>query len=273
MPLADYHEQFAAVYDTLYMDRDVTGDTRLAADLLGLLHRRQRGAHVLDFGCGSGLHVLAFAELGFRVTGFDTSPAMIARARAKQPAPGSAPVRFKTGAFSELCARMNGSCFDGAVSIFCVLNCMESPGQMLSHLRLIRDRLAVGARFLVEVWNGTAVFAEDPRPSVRHFQRATALRSPDEPSREIIRITTPRLDRVNQCCTLHYRVVSLSRNCENGISEFESVHKIRFLTPVQYRHLFELAGLTILDEFPGGRPGVPIGERDWYISYLVRRDT
>jgi hypothetical protein len=40
---------------------------------------------------------------------------------------------------------------------------------------------------------------------------------------------------------------------------------------VQYRHLFELAGLEIVDEFPKARLKTPVTEHDWYISYLVRR--
>ena len=37
-------------------------------------------AHVLDAGCGSGRDALAFAKLGYRVTAFDASPALVALA-------------------------------------------------------------------------------------------------------------------------------------------------------------------------------------------------
>jgi hypothetical protein len=87
----------------------------------------------------------------------------------------------------------------------------------------------------------------------------------------MIRITIPNLDRVAQVCTLRYRVLNLDRATGN-FTEFESVHRLRFLTPVQYRHLFELAGLTVLEEFPKARPGTSVTEKDWYISYLLRRD-
>ena len=39
-----------------------------------------RGGDVLDFGCGVGRLMAAFAKRGFRVTGVDVSPAMIAEA-------------------------------------------------------------------------------------------------------------------------------------------------------------------------------------------------
>jgi SAM-dependent methyltransferase len=49
--------------------------------------RSSRGTHlrspsaVLDLGCGSGAHAVAFARLGHRVTGVDTSPRLLDRAR------------------------------------------------------------------------------------------------------------------------------------------------------------------------------------------------
>ena len=40
--------------------------------------------HMLDLGCGTGLAGMAFRPLVRRLTGIDLSPAMVARARAKQ---------------------------------------------------------------------------------------------------------------------------------------------------------------------------------------------
>ena len=265
MRVADYHEQFAAAYDTFYVKRDVAGEVQLAVNLLGLDNAPAGSRHVLDFGCGTGSHVLAFAARGFKATGFDRSPAMIAQARAKCSARGFADVTFESGAAGEFFSRLDGTRFDGAVSFFNVLNCIETPGDMTSQLQLIRSRLTPGARMLIEVWNGAAVFRDAPRPDVR------LCADPDSPARELVRMTLPAIDHISQKCTLLYRVLDLNREA-GSFAEFNSVHDIQFLTPVHYRHLFELADLTILDEFPKGRPGTPITQDDWHISYLVRRD-
>lgn len=265
MPIADYHEQFASIYDTMYSARDVEGEVRFACEMLELDGRFGSRPHVLDFGCGTGSHVLAFGRRGVRATGLDISPAMIARANDKRLGPDSAEVAFHAGRLDDPDGPLNGSTFDGAVSFFNVLNCMESADVMLTHLREIRDRLAAGGRLLVEVWNGAAVFVDEPHPDVRHFPTGVDGES------ETVRITLPDVDRVNQRCTLRYRVLTLDRPA-GRYREFESLHQLHFLTPVQYRHLFALAGLSILDEFAKGRPGVPITEHDWYICYLVRRD-
>ncbi len=269
MPIADYHDQFASIYDTLYQERDVGAEVTMAARLLNI--DAKQGSRVLDFGCGTGSHVLAFASQGISAMGFDASTAMIAQARRKCLPRESAEVHFTTGALSGWLgadvSADHGSTgrFDAAVSFFNVLNCMESPEEMLDHLRGIHDVLDTGAMFLADVWNGAAVFVDEPRPNVRHFA------VDGDPSSEVIRITVPTVDRVNQRCTLQYHVLVLNKS-SGRYTEFESVHRLRFLTPVQYRHLFELAGLTIIDEFPKGNPQTKITDDDWYITYLVRRD-
>ncbi len=265
MPVTDYHEAFAAVYDVFYAARDIGGEVRLSAELLGLADGTNGTRHVLDFGCGTGAHVLAFAARNIRATGFDRSEAMITAARAKPRPEAMAEVCFEAGSLRAFCNRSNGRRFDGAVSFFNVLNCIETPGEMVSQLCLIRSQLAPGAALLVDVWNGAAVFVDQPRPDIRHYDH------PTEPDCELVRITLPRLDRINQCCTLHYRVLTLNRGT-GGFTEFESIHQLRFLTPVQYRHVFELAGLSIADEFPKGKPGTPVTEGDWYMSYLLHHD-
>lgn len=266
-PRRDYHEQFAATYDTFYRQRDVEGEVAFASEQLGLTNGRGGDARLLDFGCGTGSHALAFGRRGIAATGFDISDAMIAQATAKADAQPNtlAPVDFAAGELRAFCRALGDERFDGAVSFFNVLNCIPTPSAMVRDLSLIRDRLAPQARFLIDVWNGAAVFADEPRPDVHHYA------DEHDPDVEMIRITLPQTDRVEQCCTLRYRVLTLNRR--NGrFSEFESIHSLHFLTPAQYRHLFELSGLSIRDEFPKGRPGVRITAGDWYISYLVERD-
>ncbi len=87
---------------------------------------------------------------------------------------------------------------------------------------------------------------------------------------ENVRIIVPALDRIHQRCTLRYRILTLNRD-DGSFTEFDSIHHLRFLTPLHYRHLFDLAGFVVLDEFPKGRPRTSITERDWYITYLLQR--
>lgn len=78
-----------------------------------LSSRLSSGAHVLDFGCGSGDVTRALAATGFAMTGIDLSPAMIAVARRSQSVrpiawqvatPGGVSLPFADGAFDGVLA-------------------------------------------------------------------------------------------------------------------------------------------------------------------------
>src|SRR5262252_2874734 len=72
-------EQRARAYATL----EFPGTYYLAfRDLPGLIHRYNRGARALDFGCGTGRSTRFLKNLGLNVIGADISQAMLDQARA-----------------------------------------------------------------------------------------------------------------------------------------------------------------------------------------------
>lgn len=75
------------------------------------------GEAVLDVGCGTGADAAHFREIGIRVCGIDSSPKMAAVARSK----GITATVLKV----EDLRQLTGS-FNGAISNFGALNCIES---------------------------------------------------------------------------------------------------------------------------------------------------
>jgi SAM-dependent methyltransferase len=90
----------AAFYDVVTAaDPGAADDVDLYAGLAA------PGASVLELGCGAGRIAFALAERGFRVTGVDISPAMLAKAEARlraAPAEVSARVAFRRGDMTAL---------------------------------------------------------------------------------------------------------------------------------------------------------------------------
>ena len=92
----------------------------------------QPGESVLDLGCGTGEDALHLMEAGLRVSAIDHSPEMVAVAR-------------RRGVDARLLAIENidqmGSCFDGLLSDFGALNCIEDLQRLGCALaRLIRPQ-------------------------------------------------------------------------------------------------------------------------------------
>ncbi|MFF7476432.1 methyltransferase domain-containing protein [Streptomyces sp. NPDC008092] len=123
-----------------------------------------RPADVLDAGCGTGSLALLAAEQGHRVTGVDSSPAMVARARAKLAG------RDAVFLLGDAAAPPVGDQLFDTVLVRHVLWALQDPARVLRHWRGL---LRPGGRFvLVEgVW-GTVTPVGIPA------DRLTALLAP-----------------------------------------------------------------------------------------------
>jgi SAM-dependent methyltransferase len=80
--IIDHYERHARAWDA---DRQAgTGTERIWLERFA--DRLEPGAHLLDLGCGPGKPVAAFmVERGFKITGVDSSPTMIAISRERLP--------------------------------------------------------------------------------------------------------------------------------------------------------------------------------------------
>lgn len=78
-PTPHYDDDLAAIHDAGF------GDVAEAAAGV-LLDSLEGQGRIIELGCGPGLSARRFADAGFSVLGFDSSPAMIALARRRVPA-------------------------------------------------------------------------------------------------------------------------------------------------------------------------------------------
>lgn len=124
-----------AFYDALAggYDQMVNWAGRLQVEGEWLRQQLAGAQRVLDAGCGSGGHAIAFARWGHQVVGTDLSREMIARAREAARAAGL-DITFHEVGFGEI-ARLTGSDFDAVTCL----------GNSLPHL-LSREALAAALR-------------------------------------------------------------------------------------------------------------------------------
>ena len=129
--------------------------------LCGLGIAGGRGA---ELGCGSGAFTRAFARLGYDMTGFDVSPAMLARA--EQLSRGIPHLRY--GLADARTARLPGGKAD---FVLCVNDCLNyiPPAEIPALFRHVGGMLKKGGAFLFDVSSayklrevvGNNVFCED----------------------------------------------------------------------------------------------------------------
>ena len=116
------------------------------ARLIALLSERgvTSGASILDAGCGTGSLALMLAQAGYRVTGVDFSPEMIARARAKD---SGGTVDWRVGDVRSLAL---GAAFDAVVSVADVFNHLSTLDEWEGALRGINQHLNPGGLVCVD---------------------------------------------------------------------------------------------------------------------------
>jgi SAM-dependent methyltransferase len=138
-------DAMAADYDRSFSESAI-GQRMRAAVRVRLDAAFRPGEQVLELNCGTGEDAVHLARRGVRVVATDVSPAMLAITRAKVERAGlGGSVEVAELAIEDL-ARHRGASFDGVLSNFGGLNCVEDPAGVA---RGLAAALRPGARALL----------------------------------------------------------------------------------------------------------------------------
>jgi SAM-dependent methyltransferase len=110
---------------------------------------------VLDLACGTGLVTRQLARRAHCIVGLDISVAMLRQAYARGGSPG---LRYVRGDFRRFCLNET---FDAAVCAYDSLNYLETPGELTSVFRCVRQHLRPGGLFVFDVLNHKGFLALD----------------------------------------------------------------------------------------------------------------
>jgi glycine/sarcosine N-methyltransferase len=117
---------------------------------------------VLDAACGTGMHTLALAKLGYTVSGVDLSAPMIEKARANAAAAGM-DVRFEAVGFGGLSLALGEGSFDALLCLGNSLPHLLTPAALRSALLDFARCLRPGGTLLIQNRNFDAVMATRQR--------------------------------------------------------------------------------------------------------------
>lgn len=225
-----FDREYSSAYDLLYRDKEYDAECAL---LHTIFHRYSQGGirSVLDLGCGTGNHALRLVRMGYRVTGVDLSPHMLALAGEKARAEGLnlplVPGDIRT-------VRVEGT-FDAAVMMFAVLGYQTGDDDVRAALANARRHLRKGGLLVADIWYGPAVLAQ--RPGDRTLELAV-------PGGTILRESSGRLEEEKHLCHVHFRLRETIAGRPPAITEEE--HRMRYFFPGELVGFLEGAGFSLL---------------------------
>jgi SAM-dependent methyltransferase len=236
---------YASAYDALYKDKDYPAEAAFALRKLAPLGAPER-LHLLDLGCGTGLHALEFAKRGAHVFGVDLSADMLVRARGHAVAAGNLErrIQFDTG---DIRSMRVGKTFDAVVSLFHVLCYMTTDADLDAALATARAHVRPGGLFLFDFWYGAAVLAKPPEPRERIF---------DCDGRHIHRTTTPEWDKERHVVSINY-TLRQTELATGAVSEAKERHVIRYYFDDELAAALKKAGfadVVVGEWLSDGRP-------------------
>ncbi|MFE6271643.1 class I SAM-dependent methyltransferase [Streptomyces goshikiensis] len=213
-----YDQKLASVYDRMY---PIGHDTEQAVAFVAAL--TPPGGSVLELGVGTGRIAVPLAGDGFTVHGIDGSEPMLAELRARDP---QGTVTTRLGDFTR---EGTGRTFDTVTLVLNTFFVAVTKEQQVGCLRLAREQLAPGGRFVLEAFDPAPYHhMEKPDHSMRHL---------DERS---IMLDTLTVDRSQQLMLSTHTII------DGGAPETRE-HLLRYAFPFEIDLLAELSGLRLVE--------------------------
>jgi len=243
-----YNEKLAFYYDMMYSSKNYQKEAQFVRDLLG-----EGGAvtKLLDVGCGTAEHLrfMAQADPSLHIVGVDRSLPMISCAREKEDL--SPQATFVHGDV----AAVEDDDFDGAISMFNVVNHIDTLYELQQFFTNIRQKVKFGSRFVFDCWNGIAATRSSPRKDAR-IKALTA-------GKQIVVEYEPDIDLLNSTVNMlnQVRVVDLDGA---SIDEFnyELLHTL--WTPKVLKEVLSLSGFSVVGIYKGAYEERVAAEPDDY---------
>jgi SAM-dependent methyltransferase len=240
----DDYDVYARFYDLDF------GDT--SDDLLMLEQFASRcGSPILELACGTGRVLIPLAQRGYRVTGVDVSPAMLAIARGKVAAAGLADrVTLLEQDMRALELEERFSMAFVAVNSF--MHLPDTDDQLIA-LCSIREHLVPGGLLVLDLFQPDLNRLLEPRGQVTLDKMFTD----PETGHRVMRYRTQETDLSKQ--TIHTTYIVDEVDSEGAVRRTLFPFSVRYLYPAELKLLLRHAGFKIeaiygsydLDEFDG----------------------
>ncbi|MBN1826928.1 MAG: class I SAM-dependent methyltransferase [Candidatus Eisenbacteria bacterium] len=248
-------------YDTLTEAYAAEGSgTPIEGDLGFYLKRALRaGGPALELACGTGRIAWALAEAGVETVGLDRSGAMLDAARAKAERYAAAVRGRMTLLSGDMTDFHIDRRFRMVILAFRSFLSLLTPEAERACLERVREHLEPGGSLILDVF--------DPRldwcaPGVGRVPREQdTVRHPVSGNKVRIEVTEGKTDPLTQIVEERWRFTELDPDGK-ALRREEETLKLRWIYRWELRHLLELAGFVVEEEYSGFQESPPVYARE-----------
>lgn len=249
-------------------------DLELAAQRVGdvdfwtAMLRHEQPRRVLELGCGTGRLTIALAQLGraqgFRVTGLDREPQMLARALARRQsasAPDRAALQFVAADLRQLPLRER---FDVVLLPYGTAHHLATLDDQLAVWRAVRRLVAPHGLFAVDVCAPDLALLARAR---ERTDRAEDLVARGDDGRVLRRSVAVTYDAATQQAVFDYAYVV--QQPDGASHEYQSPFAMHVYYPRELLLLFQATGFHV-EQIIGSYAGEPFGATSPLLIALAR---
>jgi ubiquinone/menaquinone biosynthesis C-methylase UbiE len=249
--------EFAKYYDLVHQSKNYGKESSYVDSLIRKYKPDTRT--ILDIGCGTGNYAFAMQQLGYEVTGVDSSAQMIDIAKGKL----SEETR-DTSSPSFFCGRMEEFRIpeksDAVICLFFSLCYQTTDDLILKSLSRFNEQLNDDGILIFDFWHKDGVLSQKPELKIQRY-RAENI--------EITKLVEPTMEVSADCVGINYTFYV--ENEKGDISKFKEFHKVRYLNPeLLVKYLRKLSFKVELIE--GWMTKQKLKENEWSGIIVARPD-
>jgi len=221
---------YAKYYDLFYHDKNYEEEVNYVDELIKK-NSLIEATHILDMGCGTGIHANLLSQLNYKVDGVDVSEKMIATARSNYS--DNKKLRFFNGDITNFRSKNK---YQVVTSLFHVISYQNSNDDLLSSFKTAFDHLEDSGLFIFDFWYGPGVLTD--LPEIRTKTLATN-------EIKVKRKATPTIHFNLNVVTVNYDI-SISNGKSGKLEKIVEKHSMRYLFKPELEFYLEQTGFKLV---------------------------
>ncbi len=250
-----FGEDYANIYDALYLNKDYGADVRALVKELSACDI-QAPARILDLGCGTGRHMELLLDFGYEVVGVDISHSMLDQARNR--------LGLKAILMTPEKLSQSNIQFDAAYSLFDVLSYQPNLEDVDRFFHLLTAHVRSHGFITADCWHLAGVMSSPPEPRSKMVQASDG--------REIIRSVSPSVNWTESTVNLQIELTANSN--DPSLPEPSTAverHVMRAFTKLEIQLIAERHGLIDVEIHTNIQKTRELGAKDWHAVFTARK--